>query len=266
MEFMSKMTETIEKSTDGGGARAGARASASASAIRLVADEAADTASITSIYESPAYAESLKDIHIKPKAYEALKRVLDILFSLFALVVLAPVFLIVAICIKLEDGDPIIFRQLRNGRDGKEFWMYKFRSMVKEAPQMHRNLLQYNEMQGPAFKLKDDPRITKVGYIIRRTSIDELPQLLNVIKGDMSIVGPRPLPTYETSQCNAIHNRRLLVKPGLTCYWQINGRNNIEFDEWMELDWKYVKERSLKTDAKIVLKTFGVVVSGNGAN
>ncbi|MCL2718124.1 MAG: sugar transferase [Lachnospiraceae bacterium] len=224
----------------------------------------AEAPAIKLVYQAETIVEH--DVHIKSKAYEAVKRTLDILLSIAALILLSPVFLIVAILIKLEDGDPVIFRQLRTGKDGEEFFMYKFRSMCKNAPDMHADLLVYNEMQsGPAFKLKNDPRITKVGNFIRKTSIDELPQLLNIIKGEMSIVGPRPLPTYETKQCNALHKRRLLVRPGLTCYWQVNGRNNIEFDEWMEMDWKYVKERSLITDTMIFFKTIGAVISGDGA-
>jgi len=223
----------------------------------------AEPPAIRLVYQAEGAVEY--DVHIKSSAYEVTKRILDIILSVVALIVLSPVFLIVAIAIKLEDGDPVVFKQLRNGKDGKEFWMYKFRSMCKNAPEMHADLIKYNELDGPAFKLTNDPRVTKVGRFIRKTSIDELPQLINVIKGEMSIVGPRPLPTYETKQCHALHNRRFLVKPGLTCFWQIYGRNDIKFDEWMELDWKYVKERSLGTDVKIILKTFGVVVSGNGA-
>ncbi len=199
------------------------------------------------------------------KGYLLVKRVFDVVMSLLALVVLSPVFLITAIAIWVEDKGPVIFTQDRNGLNGEVFRMYKFRSMCISAPEMHKDLLEKNELDGPAFKLKDDPRVTKVGRFIRKTSIDELPQLINIIKGDMSIVGPRPLPTYETAQCNEYQNQRLLVRPGLTCYWQCSGRNDIPFDEWMELDLKYVREASFLVDIKIILMTVKAVISGKGA-
>ena len=133
------------------------------------------------------------------------------------------------------------------------------------APEIHKQLLEKNELDGPAFKLKDDPRVTKIGRIIRRTSIDELPQLINIIKGEMSIVGPRPLPTYETEQCTDYQKQRLSVKPGLTCYWQCSGRNNILFDEWMRMDMKYIEDRGMRTDIRIIWRTFSSVFSGKGA-
>lgn len=197
--------------------------------------------------------------------YHAIKRFFDVILSVLALVVLSPIFLITAIAIKVEDGEPIIFKQERSGINGRVFMMYKFRSMIKNAPELHESLLEKNELDGPAFKLKDDPRITKVGKFIRRTSIDELPQLINIIKGDMSIVGPRPLPVYETEQCNEYQNQRLLMKPGLTCYWQVMGRNDIGFNEWVELDLKYIKNSGLLTDLGIIIMTFGAVLSGKGA-
>ena len=198
-------------------------------------------------------------------AYRIVKRFFDVVLSVIALIVLSPVFLITAIAIVLEDGKPVVFTQKRSGLNGKDFNMYKFRSMVKNAPELHKELLKHNELDGPAFKMKDDPRITKVGKIIRKTSIDELPQLINIIKGDMSIVGPRPLPTYETEQCNAYQKQRLLMKPGLTCYWQVMGRNNIGFDEWIELDLKYIKNANIMTDIGIITTTFGAVFTGQGA-
>lgn len=199
------------------------------------------------------------------KGYLIAKRIFDVVMSLIALVVLSPVCLITAIAIWVEDKGPVIFTQDRNGLNGVVFRMYKFRSMCINAPEMHKDLLEKNELDGPAFKLKDDPRVTKVGRFIRKTSIDELPQLINIIKGDMSIVGPRPLPTYETAQCNEYQNQRLLVRPGLTCYWQCSGRNDIPFDEWMELDLKYVREASFLVDIKIILMTVKAVISGKGA-
>ena len=197
--------------------------------------------------------------------YRFFKRFFDILLSVIALVVLSPVFLITAIAIRLEDGQPVVFTQKRSGLNGNEFKMYKFRSMVKNAPELHKELLKHNELDGPAFKMKDDPRITKVGRIIRKTSIDELPQLINIIKGEMSIVGPRPLPTYETENCNEYQKQRLLMKPGLTCYWQVMGRNDIEFDEWIELDLKYIRNANIFTDIGLIIMTFGAVFTGRGA-
>lgn len=197
--------------------------------------------------------------------FRFIKRAADIVLSLIALVVLSPVFLAVAIAIRLEDGEPIIFMQKRSGLNGKEFMMYKFRSMVKNAPELHKELLEKNEMDGPVFKLSNDPRITKVGRIIRKTSIDELPQLVNILKGEMSIVGPRPLPVYEQEQCTDYQNQRLLMKPGLTCYWQVSGRNNIGFDEWIELDLKYIKKASVLTDLGLIILTFEAVFTGRGA-
>jgi lipopolysaccharide/colanic/teichoic acid biosynthesis glycosyltransferase len=143
--------------------------------------------------------------------------------------------------------------------------MYKFRSMIKNAPAMRAEMEKFNELDGPAFKMKDDPRITKIGAFIRKTSIDELPQLVNVLKGEMSLVGPRPLPTYETAECNEYQLQRLLVKPGLTCYWQISGRNDISFDEWIEMDLQYIREASIWTDIKILFMTVGAVLTGKGA-
>jgi len=201
----------------------------------------------------------------KSRAYFFMKRFFDIFLSSIALVFLLIVMIPVAIAIVIEDGFPVFFSQERNGLNGKVFKMYKFRSMCRNAQQMHFDLLDENELDGPAFKMKDDPRITKVGKFLRRSSLDELPQLINIIKGEMSIVGPRPLPTYETEQCNEYQNQRLLVKPGLTCYWQCSGRNDIPFDEWIELDLKYIREASMWTDVKIICKTFGAVLTGDGA-
>lgn len=201
----------------------------------------------------------------KSAAFLLIKRVFDILLSLIGLAILSPIILITSIAIYIEDRGPVFFVQERNGLYGEVFRMYKFRSMCKNASALHQSLLSENELDGPAFKLKDDPRITKVGKFIRKTSIDELPQLLNIVKGEMSIVGPRPLPTYETAELNEYQRQRMLVKPGLTCYWQCSGRNDIPFDEWMELDIKYIKEASVFTDLKIILKTFKAVIGGGGA-
>ncbi len=202
----------------------------------------------------------------KKPIYDFFKRVLDIVCSGLALLVLSPVLLVVAIAVR-SDGGPAIFSQERVGKDGKTFRIYKFRSMCVNAdsPEMLEKLAAFNEMDGPAFKIKDDPRITRVGRFIRRTSLDELPQLFNILVGDMSIVGPRPPLTTEVAQYTDYQRQRLLVKQGLTCYWQCSGRNNISFEEWVELDLKYIRERSLWTDIKIILKTVPAVLSGDGA-
>ncbi|MCM1122221.1 MAG: sugar transferase [Eubacterium sp.] len=206
-----------------------------------------------------------KKISVSYLIFRASKRGFDIVASLLGLVLLFPVFLLTVLAIKAEDGGKAIYRQDRNGLNGEVFCMYKFRSMCMNAEQMHQSLLNRNELDGPAFKLKDDPRVTKVGKFLRRTSIDELPQLINILKGEMSFVGPRPLPVYETEQCNDYQKQRLLVKPGLTCYWQCSGRNNIPFDEWIELDLKYIREASLWVDFKILCRTVVSVIYGDGA-
>lgn len=210
--------------------------------------------------------EEKQIIHSRKRyLYRFCKRLGDIVLSMAGLIVLMPLFLVVAIMIKKEDGESVFYIQERNGINGKVFRMYKFRSMCSNAEEIHKDLLEKNELDGPAFKMKNDPRITKIGRFIRKTSIDELPQLINIIKGDMSIVGPRPLPTYETAQCNEYQNQRLLVKPGLTCYWQCCGRNNVPFDEWIEMDLRYIREAGILTDAKLILKTFGAVIRSEGA-
>ena len=198
--------------------------------------------------------------------YEFLKRVMDIVCSGLALVVLSPVLLIIALAVR-SDGGPAFYTQQRVGKGGKTFRIYKFRSMCMNAdsPEMLAKLAALNEMDGPAFKIKNDPRITKVGRFIRRTSLDELPQLINIFVGDMTIVGPRPPLVSEVAQYTDYQRQRLLVKQGLTCYWQCSGRNNINFEEWVELDLKYIRERSLWTDIKIILKTVPAVLSGDGA-
>ncbi len=201
----------------------------------------------------------------KRPVYRSIKRIGDIMISLFGLVFLSPVFVVISIMIVLDDGLPVIFKQDRSGLNETPFKMYKFRSMVKNAEALHDTLLDKNELDGPAFKIKDDPRLTKIGKYLRRTSIDELPQLINVLKGEMSIVGPRPLPVYETEQCTPEQKRRLSVKPGLTCYWQISGRNDIPFDEWMALDMKYIKEAGVITDTKIIIRTISTVIRMIGA-
>ena len=194
------------------------------------------------------------------------KRAIDIVGSIVGLVLLSPILLIVAIAIKLESKGSIIFSQKRIGLKGKEFKMYKLRSMVEDAEKLKKDLMKSNEMSGPMFKMKDDPRVTRVGKFIRKTSIDELPQLVNVLKGDMSLVGPRPSLPKEVKKFKPWMKKRLEVKPGLTCFWQVSGRNNIDFEDWMKLDIKYVEERSFLVDIKLIFKTFFVLFGDENAS
>ena len=159
----------------------------------------------------------------------------------------------------------MIFRQMRSGLNGREFVMYKFRTMVNGAEHKKDELTSFNEMDGPAFKMRKDPRVTKIGNFLRRTSLDELPQLLNVIKGEMSIVGPRPPIPSEVHNYKVWQRRRLSMKPGLTCFWQANGRNNVDFDKWMKMDLEYIDNWSLGLDFKILLKTVPAVLFSIGA-
>ncbi|WP_352416964.1 sugar transferase [Clostridium tertium] len=197
--------------------------------------------------------------------YKVSKRALDVIASFLGLVILSPILLIVAILIKLESKGPAIFAQSRIGLNGKEFKMYKFRSMVQNAEELKEKLAKQNEMSGPMFKMKNDPRVTKVGKFIRKTSIDELPQLLNILKGDMTLVGPRPSLPREVEKFESWMLKRLEVKPGLTCYWQVSGRNNIDFYEWMKLDLKYVNDMSFWLDIKLIFKTVAVLFGDKNA-
>lgn len=200
------------------------------------------------------------------KKYWAWRRAQDIILSIMGMVVLWPLMLLVAIIIVIDSpGAGPIYKQIRVGRDGEEFTFYKFRSMRPNAEAELESLLAFNEMTGPVFKIKNDPRITKVGRFIRKTSIDELPQLWNVLRGDMSIVGPRPCLPREAAQYDEYAKQRLFITPGLTCYWQIQPcRNDLSFDEWLELDIQYIRERSFLVDWKIIFKTFGAVLDMNG--
>ena len=198
--------------------------------------------------------------------YEVCKRIFDIVMSALALVGLSPVFLAVAIAIKVQDGGPVFYGSIRLTKGGREFKMYKFRSMCLNADKMLDSLLDQNEVNGPAFKIKEDPRITKVGRFIRKTSIDELPQLWNILKGDMTIIGPRPPLPREVAQYTPYQMHRLDVKTGLSCYHEVSGRSdNPDFDEWVEADLKYIRERSMLTDLKIIFLTVKVVLTGEGA-
>ena len=211
--------------------------------------------------ESRKYWFDRKEILRTKRLYWMGRRAQDILFSLLALIVLAVPMAIVALVIWADSpGASPIFSQDRVGRDGKVFKFYKFRSMVPNAEAKLQEVLDQNEMDGPVFKMKNDPRITRVGRLIRRTSIDELPQLVNILKGDMSIVGPRPALPREVEQYTDYERQRLYVTPGLTCYWQVQpNRNELTFDQWMELDLKYIHDRNFWLDWKLIFQTVGVV-------
>lgn len=206
-------------------------------------------------------------VNVKPSPQQmAVKRLFDLCASAVALVLLSPLLLGVAIAIKLTSRGPIFFRQLRVGLYGRPFHMFKFRSMVVDAEALQERLAALNEQSGPVFKITNDPRITRIGRFIRKYSIDELPQLLNVLRGEMSIVGPRPPVPKEVAQYAPWQRRRLSVRPGLTCIWQVSGRNQISFKEWMYLDMRYIDHWSLGEDLSLVLKTVPVVFTGRGAS
>ncbi len=195
-----------------------------------------------------------------------IKRLFDLVISGTALVLLSPVLAITAIAVKTTSKGCVFFRQYRSSLHGRKFTLYKFRTMVEDAEAMLKDLLVFNEMQGPVFKIKNDPRITMVGKFLRKFSIDELPQLWNVFKGDMSLVGPRPPIPSEVERYEPWQRRRLSMPPGITCLWQVNGRNKIvDFEEWMRLDLEYIDNWSLWLDFKILLKTFPTVLLGIGA-
>ncbi|MFQ7823141.1 sugar transferase [Clostridium sp.] len=200
------------------------------------------------------------------KVYEICKRTIDIIGAGLGLILLSPIIAVVACAVKVTSKGPIFFSQKRVGKNGELFEMYKFRSMVVNAEELKGNLEDQNEMSGPMFKIKDDPRVTKVGKFIRKTSIDELPQLWNVLKGDMSLVGPRPSLPKEVEQFDNWMFKRLSVRPGLTCYWQVSGRNNIDFEDWMKLDCRYVDERNLWIDIKLIFKTVFVLFGDKNAH
>lgn len=195
-----------------------------------------------------------------------LKGCIDYLGGLVGVLLSIPAAILATISIKLEDGGPIFFKQTRSGKNGKTFTLYKFRTMVPDAEKLKKDLMAKNEMSGPVFKINKDPRITRIGSFLRKTSIDELPQFINILKGDMSLVGPRPPLPSEVVKYDRWQRRKLSVKPGLTCLWQVNGRNEIDFEDWMKLDLEYIDNWSLWLDTKILVKTVPVVLKGNGAS
>ncbi|MGG0485200.1 sugar transferase [Priestia aryabhattai] len=200
------------------------------------------------------------------EAYILLKRIMDISGAVIGIIITSLLLIIVAFAIKLEDPKgPVIFSQKRIGKNGKEFNMYKFRSMVTDAEFKLKELLELNETSGAMFKMKNDPRVTRVGKLIRKTSIDELPQFFNVLKGDMSLVGPRPPLPREVKDYNEYHKQRLLVVPGCTGLWQTSGRSNIGFEDMVHLDLEYINKRSILMDIKIIFKTFFVLFGSKDA-
>ncbi|OAB46344.1 multidrug MFS transporter [Paenibacillus glacialis] len=200
------------------------------------------------------------------KLYLFIKRIMDVMGALFGLLLLSPVFAVVAIFIKLEDPrGPVFFHQIRIGKNEKEFKMFKFRSMVSNAEDLLDQLLDQNEVSGAMFKIKNDPRITRIGRFIRKTSVDELPQLWNVLRGDMSMVGPRPPLVREVAEYTSYEKQRLLVIPGCTGLWQVSGRNSVGFKEMVELDIRYIDRRSISYDIKIILKTIRMLFGAKDA-
>ena len=216
-------------------------------------------------------AQEVKKVKLDPSkvngrvGYRAIKRGFDVLASGLALILLSPLFLVLIILIKREDGGPAFYSQERIGKNEKPFKMWKFRSMIVNADQMVEQLEEQNEIDGAMFKIKDDPRVTKIGHTIRKYSLDELPQLWNVLKGDMSLVGPRPPLPSEVEEYTDYDKQRLLVMPGCTGLWQVTKRNEADFDEMVWLDIVYINHSGLWEDFKLIIKTIGVVIHPNGA-
>jgi exopolysaccharide biosynthesis polyprenyl glycosylphosphotransferase len=209
------------------------------------------------------FAEYVPDVRIP---YYWAKRTLDILISATALILLAPLMLLIALLIRLESPGPVFFRQIRLGRYGKPFIMYKFRSMRCNAQELQPLLMHMNEKQGGAFKIRHDPRMTRIGRFLRKYSLDELPQLFNVLKGDLSLVGPRAMAPYDVNRFDDVsYYRRFAVPQGCTGLWQVSGRSNLTFEEWMRLDLYYVDNISFWLDLKILLKTIPAILKGDGA-
>ncbi|WP_203641085.1 sugar transferase [Levilactobacillus andaensis] len=202
----------------------------------------------------------------KKRVYHICKRIFDLLMSVVALLILWPIFVVIAIAIKVDDPQGgVFYSQTRIGKDGRQFKMFKFRSMVMDADKKLATLLKYNEIDGAMFKMKEDPRITRVGKFIRKHSLDELPQLVNVLLGDMSLVGPRPPLPREVKEYGLTDVQRLSVVPGCTGLWQISGRNNVGFETMVALDLKYIQEANIWVDFVILLKTFRIIISPNDA-
>ncbi|MCC4339773.1 MAG: sugar transferase [Limosilactobacillus reuteri] len=211
-------------------------------------------------------AVSLNKKQIKSRfMYHSIKRVFDFIAAICGVIILSPVMLVIAILIKAEDHGPVFYKQVRVGKNGKKFKMYKFRSMFVNADQMLAKLKEQNDVDGPMFKMKDDPRITKIGHFIRKHSLDELPQFLNVIKGEMSLVGPRPPLPSEVAEYSDYDKQRLYVTPGCTGLWQATERNEVGFNEMVQLDIQYIKRASFMFDLWIIWKTVEIVIKPNGS-
>jgi lipopolysaccharide/colanic/teichoic acid biosynthesis glycosyltransferase len=199
------------------------------------------------------------------RVYEVAKRGLDLLVCVPGILLLSPVFLLIAAAIKWESSGPVFFRQVRVGRDGKPFYCLKFRSMAADAEKRKDEISHLNEVDGPVFKIKHDPRVTGVGHVLRKFSLDEFPQLINVVRGEMTLVGPRPPLPREVEQYESWMLRRLDVTPGITCIWQISGRSDTSFDQWMRMDLEYIETRCFWKDVSILLRTVPAVLFGRGA-
>ncbi|CAN5369013.1 hypothetical protein BH09PLA1_BH09PLA1_35780 [soil metagenome] len=213
--------------------------------------------------DKPSPVQRMESLLIRPLPWW--KRVIDIAGAAFGMLLASPLIIIAALWIKFGSKGPIIFTQQRAGLGGRPFTIYKFRTMVVDAEEQKAALRKLSEQDGPAFKLTNDPRITRVGRFLRKTSIDELPQLWNVFKGDMTLVGPRPLPVGESDACERWHRRRLDVTPGLTCIWQVKGRSKVSFSEWVRMDVAYIRRRTLWNDIRILLETIPAVILRRGA-
>jgi exopolysaccharide biosynthesis polyprenyl glycosylphosphotransferase len=226
--------------------------------------EAPTTPSLAGTESAPRHGAAGGTPNASP-VYDFFKRVFDLAVSAIVFVLLLPVIPLIAIMIKLDSPGPVFFRQDRVGKGGRVFKFYKFRSMYQKAEQQKKDIEALNEQEGPVFKVKSDPRVTTVGRFLRRSSLDEIPQIFNVLKGDMSIVGPRPQIPAEVAQYQQWHRQRLDVIPGITCLWQISGRSHIAFSEWMRLDMEYVNSRGMRTDLMILLRTIPAVIARKGA-
>ncbi len=217
------------------------------------------------LFEPSIEIVGLPTVQVRPCTYASAKRCFDFLFALVLLFLLFPLFLAITLAIALTSKGPILYRSERIGVGGGPFQFLKFRSMYVDADRRLTELLEQNEKDGPIFKMKRDPRVTPVGRFLRRYSLDELPQLINVLRGDMSIVGPRPPIRREVEQYDEYALQRLTVKPGITCYWQIMGRSELTFEQWMDLDHRYLQDMSFWTDLMILCRTPSAIVRGEGA-
>ena len=208
--------------------------------------------------------QDLKTAFVRP--LPLWKRVIDLSVAGPMLVILWPLLVTIGLAIRLESKGPAVFKQERTGLGGRPFWIFKFRTMVDGAEGHRNNLLHINEHKGPAFKIKNDPRVTRLGTFLRKSSLDELPQLINVIRGEMTLVGPRPLPVYEADGCEDWQRRRVEVTPGLTCIWQVSGRSEVDFDDWVRMDLTYQKSRTFSHDMRILMQTVPAVFAQRGAH